>query len=73
MTLLRQVIEPFIQDYVASPPAVELFAMLLDQLLQRSVSLGVADSQYLGELAIEISTHGHIRVNQQSIVCFEMV
>ena len=73
MALLAQIIEPLVEDNIAAPAAVEFLAMLEHESPQGRMPLPGANSHDLGQLAVQISPHRHVRIHKQPVVRLEVI
>jgi hypothetical protein len=73
MPLIREILQPLIQNDIAAPTSVQFLAMLKNEPPHGRMSLALPYRKNLRLLSIKIGADCYVRVSQQSIVCCQVV
>jgi hypothetical protein len=71
--LVRQVLQPLVQDYIPFPARIQGAMIGATQSSQFGVTVFATHAQHLREASVKVRTNLHVRISQSTISRFEMV
>ena len=73
MSLIGQILEPLVEDDVATPAAIELGTVHFGNTAQFTMPVVAAQSHRFSQPSIQVRTHRHIRICDALAIVFEVL
>ena len=73
VSLVRQVLQPLVQDYIPFPARIQGAMIGATQSSQFGVTVFATHAQHLREASVKVGTNLHVRIGQLTFRGFEMV